>query len=163
MLKNNEPGRIATFYSYKGGTGRSMLVANTGWLLASAGDHVLMVDWDLEAPGLHRYMAPFLTDPQMTDANGLIVLVVAYAAEAVEPSSTTSPRSRDWYRDRADVLDYAVSINWKYSSGGTLSLLPAGRQGSAYAPKVNSFSWQNFYDRLGGHVFFGELRFRPYR
>ena len=158
MLKNSEPGRIATFYSYKGGTGRSMLVANSGWLLASAGYHVLMVDWDLEAPGLHRYMAPFLTDPQMTDANGLIDLVVAYAAEAVEPSSSSAPRSRDWYRDRADVLDYAVSINWKYSSGGTLSLLPAGRQGSAYATKVNSFSWQNFYDRLGGHVFFEALK-----
>ena len=54
MLKNTSRGEIATFYSYKGGTGRSMLVANTGWLLASAGYHVLMVDWDLEAPGLHR-------------------------------------------------------------------------------------------------------------
>ena len=47
-------GRIITFYSYKGGTGRSMALANIAWLMASAGRQVLVIDWDLEAPGLHR-------------------------------------------------------------------------------------------------------------
>ena len=28
-------GRILTFYSYKGGTGRSMAVANLAWVLAA--------------------------------------------------------------------------------------------------------------------------------
>src|ERR1019366_1440250 len=31
-------GRIITFYSYKGGTGRSMALANVGWILASLGE-----------------------------------------------------------------------------------------------------------------------------
>ena len=44
-------GRIITFYSYKGGTGRSMALANVAWLLASNGQRVLAIDWDLEAPG----------------------------------------------------------------------------------------------------------------
>jgi cellulose biosynthesis protein BcsQ len=30
-------GRIVTFYSYKGGTGRTMLLSNTAWILASTG------------------------------------------------------------------------------------------------------------------------------
>ena len=47
-------GRIVTFYSYKGGTGRSMALANVAWILASNGTRVLTIDWDLEAPGLHR-------------------------------------------------------------------------------------------------------------
>ena len=47
-------GRVLTFYSYKGGTGRSMALANVGWILASAGKRVLLIDWDFEAPGLHR-------------------------------------------------------------------------------------------------------------
>src|SRR5262245_52185610 len=115
------PGRIITFYSYKGGTGRSMLLANTAWLLANAGHNVLMVDWDLEAPGLHRYMSPFLTDPQVSDSNGLIDMVLAYATDAVQPSE--GPRPPDWISSRTDVLDYAVSVNWKYETGGTLSLL----------------------------------------
>src|SRR5581483_10947473 len=39
-------GRIVTFYSYKGGTGRSMALANVAWLLASGGRRVLVIDWD---------------------------------------------------------------------------------------------------------------------
>ena len=53
-------GQIVTFYSYKGGTGRTMAMANAAWILAADGHRVLTVDWDLEAPGLHRYLHPFL-------------------------------------------------------------------------------------------------------
>lgn len=61
-----DPGApIITFYSYKGGTGRSMSLANTAWILASNGCRVLVVDWDLEAPGLHRFFHPFLPDAEL--------------------------------------------------------------------------------------------------
>jgi hypothetical protein len=56
-----EPGIIYTFYSYKGGVGRTMALANVGVLLAltQTGEktqpRVLLVDWDLEAPGLDTY------------------------------------------------------------------------------------------------------------
>jgi hypothetical protein len=50
MSKNNSQGQIITFYSYKGGTGRSMILANVAWVLASNGKRVLTIDWDLEAP-----------------------------------------------------------------------------------------------------------------
>src|SRR5215469_5545181 len=67
------PGRIITFYSYKGGTGRSMALANVACLLArgvrgqigqsaTPDQRVLVIDWVLEAPGLHRYFGPFLAD-----------------------------------------------------------------------------------------------------
>lgn len=48
-------GRISTFYSYKGGVGRSFALANIAVLLARWGHSVLSVDWDLEAPGLDLY------------------------------------------------------------------------------------------------------------
>ena len=48
---------IYTFYSYKGGVGRSMAMANVGELFSQAGLNVLLVDWDLEAPGLERFFA----------------------------------------------------------------------------------------------------------
>ena len=57
--------RIVTFYSYKGGTGRSIALANVAWILAMNGNRVLVIDWDLEAPGLHRYFHPFLDDPSV--------------------------------------------------------------------------------------------------
>lgn len=52
-----EPTRtLVTFYSYKGGVGRSLALANVAWRLADRhGLRVLVVDWDLEAPGLHHY------------------------------------------------------------------------------------------------------------
>src|SRR5438874_11280472 len=67
-----EQGRIYTFYSYKGGTGRSMALANFAWIMAASGKRVLVIDWDLEAPGLHRYFRPFLTDPDLFETDGLI-------------------------------------------------------------------------------------------
>jgi hypothetical protein len=51
-------GEIITFYSYKGGTGRSMALANIAHILAwqlDSPNKVLAIDWDLEAPGLHKY------------------------------------------------------------------------------------------------------------
>ena len=53
-------GQVVTFYSYKGGTGRTMALANVAWILAANGKRVLVVDWDLESPGLHRFFAPFI-------------------------------------------------------------------------------------------------------
>jgi MinD-like ATPase involved in chromosome partitioning or flagellar assembly len=49
------PGSVITFYSFKGGVGRSMALANVAVLLARASNRVLCIDWDLEAPGLDRY------------------------------------------------------------------------------------------------------------
>jgi MinD-like ATPase involved in chromosome partitioning or flagellar assembly len=45
--------RTITFYSYKGGTGRTLAVANTARFLARFGYKVFVLDLDLEAPGLH--------------------------------------------------------------------------------------------------------------
>jgi MinD-like ATPase involved in chromosome partitioning or flagellar assembly len=46
---------IFTLYSYKGGVGRSMALANVAHWLYLRGLNVLMVDWDLEAPGLETF------------------------------------------------------------------------------------------------------------
>jgi predicted acylesterase/phospholipase RssA/tetratricopeptide (TPR) repeat protein len=46
---------IYTFYSYKGGVGRSMALANIAGAFHERGLRVLVVDWDLEAPGLEAY------------------------------------------------------------------------------------------------------------
>jgi MinD-like ATPase involved in chromosome partitioning or flagellar assembly len=55
-MTNEDFGEVTTFYSYKGGTGRSMALANVACLLAKPQKGwVLMIDWDLEAPGLHRF------------------------------------------------------------------------------------------------------------
>src|SRR5204863_7393525 len=88
-------GRIITFYSYKGGTGRTMALANVAWILASAGKKVLAADWDLEAPGLDRFFAPFLPVSPVANLSGVIDLVRAYEAHIMtEPVD----RSSGWPR-----------------------------------------------------------------
>ena len=151
-------GTIVTFYSYKGGVGRSMALANVAWILASAGKKVLMIDWDLEAPGLHRYLAPFLIDPDLESTEGLIDLVQEFALEAKTPLAEGEPGSGDWLEPLADVSRYAIEVDWEFPDGGSLDFVPAGKQDSSYASRVNFFNWKNFYERLGGGSFFERLK-----
>jgi MinD-like ATPase involved in chromosome partitioning or flagellar assembly len=44
---------VVSFYSYKGGVGRSVALMNTAQQLAASGRKIAMLDFDLEAPGLH--------------------------------------------------------------------------------------------------------------
>jgi Mrp family chromosome partitioning ATPase len=145
--------KIITFYSYKGGTGRSMALANVAWILASQGQRVLIMDWDLEAPGLHRYFHPFLLDKDLTSTRGLIDLVWDFATEAMTPV-LPEERKKGWHEEHANILRYAIAVRWRFrNEKGRIDLVPAGKQGSSYGSRVNSFNWQNFYERLGGGVF----------
>lgn len=45
--------KVVSFYSFKGGVGRSIALSNTAVLLARKGRRVVCVDFDLEAGGLH--------------------------------------------------------------------------------------------------------------
>ena len=177
---------IVTFYSYKGGTGRSMALANVAWILASNGKRVLAIDWDLEAPGLHRYFMPFLPDPKLLSpsSRGLINYFADFAIQAatplsepatLEPAPAQSPtvgRTDAWYGEWAEnILRYATSLDWKFDRAGLLNLIPAGRQDRHYRSLVNNFNWPNFYERLGGgplleairERFASRLRLRPDR
>src|SRR5271165_2626393 len=150
-------GQIVTFYSYKGGTGRSMALANTAWILASRKKRVLVIDWDLEAPGLYRYFTPFLVDRELTATKGVIEFVRNFAIRSATPPAST-PLKPDWFFSIADIVDYAVSIRWKHFSPGTLDLVAAGQQDSSYGTRVNSFDWDDFYEKRGGGAFLEKAR-----
>jgi hypothetical protein len=150
------PGRIITFYSYKGGTGRSMALANVAWVLASNGKRVLTIDWDLEAPGLHRYFRPFLSDPEMAERPGLIDFFFDFLEAArFEGGERRSESHSDvpWYVEHADLLPYSASLEHDFPQEGLLDLVSAGQQGPSYGARVNSFQWTEFYERFGGGVF----------
>jgi len=157
-MAESAPGKIITFYSYKGGTGRTMNLANIAWILASNGKRVLAIDWDLEAPGLHRYFYPYLTDKALTSSDGVMEFVVAFAIEAVTPDPESQPSPDDWYLPYANILRYAKSLNWKFPGRGTLDFIPAGRQDQTYARRVNTFDWEAFYNRLGGGLLIEEAK-----
>jgi hypothetical protein len=100
---------IYTFYSYKGGVGRSMAVANIAELLVEAGLSVIIVDWDLEAPGLERFFP--VDSTKVLEQPGLMDMLLGYKMRLTQPPQAT-PRSpedrRSWYYDRLE--DYLVEI-----------------------------------------------------
>src|SRR5262249_54161088 len=51
-----------------------------------------------------------------------------------------------------------ISIEWGFPAGGILHFVPAGKQDSAYALRVNSFDWQAFYERLGGGILLEKVK-----
>lgn len=151
-------GKIITFYSYKGGTGRTMALANVAWILASRGKKILAVDWDLEAPGLHSYFRPFLRDRELTSPpGGVIDLVTEFAVEATTPEEDKE-RDPHWHLRLADIRRYAASLSWEFPGEGTIDFVSSGRQGPSYAPRVTSFDWYGFYSQLGGGVFLEAVR-----
>ena len=95
-MSDSVGGRVITFYSYKGGTGRSMALAHVAWILASSGKKVLAIDWDLEAPGLHRFFGAFLPDKELKFSEGVIDFVVNYSAAALD---TAAPANTGLDRD----------------------------------------------------------------
>jgi cellulose biosynthesis protein BcsQ/tetratricopeptide (TPR) repeat protein len=136
-------GRIATFYSFAGGSGCTMALANVAWILAANGRRVLAVDWDLESPGLHKYFDHFLDDPGEAwpeEALGVSDLIRRFErAGAHEP-----PRPRP--------------LSWEhFPPGGGIDYLPAGRHDPAFTPGLGAMDWDAFYAK-GGGLFFDALR-----
>jgi cellulose biosynthesis protein BcsQ len=154
-------GKIITFYSYKGGTGRSMALANVAWLLASNGMKVCVVDWDLEAPGLHRYFKPFLVDHDLFATDGLIDAFWRAAGQAFTPAKGDSSEItlRKFTLDTLDVdlEDYITPLDWDFGASGGIDFIGAGRQGATYSERVNTFDWGHFYS-LGGGGLLDEVR-----
>src|SRR5258708_19414975 len=101
-------GRIITFYSYKGGTGRTMALANVAWILAANGHKVLAVDWDLEGPGLHRFVHPFLDTSALESNPGVIELINKYSIAATATDNGRDPHSHAHY---PRALDYPPPLN----------------------------------------------------
>lgn len=60
--------KVAAFYSYADGVGRSCMVANISLILASQGHRILVVDLDRGAPSLYRYLSAFLPEGSTAQA-----------------------------------------------------------------------------------------------
>lgn len=123
-----------------------MSLANMAWVLATHGKRVLVVDWDLEAPGVHRYFHPFLADPLQQESDGLIDRLWAYV-NAIPDGAVR--RQAEW----AGMSQSTQKLALPLSNGGTIDLLGAGRQDETYTTKVGNFDWSTFYARLGGKGF----------
>ncbi|NUP23145.1 MAG: AAA family ATPase [Streptomyces sp.] len=149
---------IVTFYSYKGGVGRSMALANIADQLARSGMRVLMVDFDLEAPGLEHFFP--IEHERVRGREGLLDLLLAFKYAMSVAASSADEGEEDAYRD----LDrYICNVYPRRSDGGRLDLLAAGlrqtdEQITRYGSELRRFDWQDFYYVWSGELFFEWFR-----
>src|ERR1035438_2215790 len=100
MSQEQAKATFITFYSFKGGVGRSMALINTAGILAGRrGFRVLVLDLDLEAPGL-SYLNPELPDvspaeaqPQLPLQPGFVDLLADAKQHGQEAHLFTLPAS----------------------------------------------------------------------
>lgn len=126
-----------TFYSFKGGVGRSLAAANVAAELSAQGRSVLLVDFDLEAPGL----ATFRDFEAAEDSSGVVEYVTEYLASGQAP----------------DVREFVRQCSFSHE-GGPIWLMPAGRKDPGYSSRLQSISWDALYANHDGYLFFEDLR-----
>lgn len=132
----NPRGTVTAFYSYKGGTGRTMALANAAVLLAreGAGD-VLMIDWDLEAPGLHRFFPE--VEAEATGTPGVLELF-----EHAWGESEDEKLDADAFWQELGLHRIPTKTEER-----ALHMIMAGDLGETYGSRVNHFDWRRLFDR----------------
>src|SRR5437588_11644864 len=116
---------VITFYSFKGGVGRTMALVNVAAELARRGRKVLVVDFDLEAPGLETYK--HLRPPKPLP--GIVEYVTEFRRTQQVPN----------------LLDYLYEVKPIGKKGGRLWVMPAGRRDQAYRSALTNLDWQRLY------------------
>jgi cellulose biosynthesis protein BcsQ len=143
-----EPGIVYTFYSYKGGVGRTMALANVGVLLALTGKaeqtrpRVLLVDWDLEAPGLDTYFE--LIEAKDKTSNYATTPGVVDLLEAQQKGESLSWRE---CLNRISFPDGVVDFISAGKKEGSLGLVPD------YGTRVQRLDWSKLFKehRIGNY------------
>ena len=125
---------ICTFYSFKGGVGRSMALVNVAVDLAQRGRRVLAVDFDLEAPGLDTF--PVLSPVQPTP--GLVEFVARYLDTDVAP-------------DVREFIGVSPAVD-------NLLVMPSGAAQTGYASNFGKIDWQALYAERDGYLLFEDLK-----
>lgn len=83
------------FFSIKGGVGRSTALAATAWHLAQAGKRVLVLDLDLESPGLSSALLPPERQPMYGITDWLVEDLVDNGDAVFDSMVATSNLSHD--------------------------------------------------------------------
>jgi MinD-like ATPase involved in chromosome partitioning or flagellar assembly len=114
-----------------------MALVNVGMQLAREGRRVLLVDMDLEAPGLHTYehLKP------VAAAKGVVDFIADYWRTGIAPV----------------VSDYVYTPSIK-DMRGTISVMPTGLQDEKYGMRLNSLDWPTLYRERDGYLLFEDLK-----
>lgn len=158
-------GEVITFYSFKGGVGRTMGLANLAALYAQQSRRVLALDFDFEAPGLHRYFLNPRDEGQPLRHSPLEPRqgILNYWRFVFDELERLYPEGEGFDTDEVqkqlpaqlgkwlDAGEYIYEIeifdpNTKALAPEKVRFIPAARFDDTYPELVRSFDWQRLYD-----------------
>jgi len=123
-----------TFYSYKGGVGRTMSLTNVAALLAKKGRRVLLIDFDLEAPGLDSFEGLGCAKA----CPGVVEYVTKYLDTGKAPN----------------IEDYVQECTpERRHLRGKLWLMPSGKKDAQYNRERAKINWTDLYEKYDGEQF----------
>lgn len=111
---------VVAFYSFKGGVGRSTSAALTALTLAREGKRVVVIDLDLEAPGIEGSFG--VSEGEITAG------VVDFLLERAIAGEDYSPNMDDFV---LPISDQEIT-----ASGGSLVIVPAGKLDDTYMERL---------------------------
>lgn len=136
--------KTITFYSYKGGVGRSLALSNVAMRLSEFNKKVCIIDFDIEAPGIQFKFKNF--SRPITINRGLVDYVYEFSCEG---------------KISNNIKDYVTQLRPKNSVFKPIDIIAAGNiDDMNYWKKLSSIKWaEMFYDENGqGLRFFLDLK-----
>jgi MinD-like ATPase involved in chromosome partitioning or flagellar assembly len=123
-----------TFYSYKGGVGRTLAMVNTAAYLVRKGKNVVLLDFDLEAPGLDEF-------DELKKVKGSPG-IVEYVDEYIKTKK--APKIDSYVHDpRIENETFR----------GKLRIMPSGKKDESYNKKRENINWSALYEDFDGEMF----------
>lgn len=127
---------FVTFYSYKGGVGRTLALANIAYAFSVNEQEpckVLVWDFDLEAPGLEKMLGTKWGNRK----EGFVDIVNHYLKTA----------------DISSIFNYIHPTNYK-----NIDILPAGYIDKNYVNKLDYINWPMMYEQAMGYDFIKKIK-----
>lgn len=142
-----------TFYSFKGGVGRSMALFNVAGILAGRGFRVLVIDFDLEAPGISYLLRN--QAPQHPALAGLVDLLEGAVrdGDAADLFKCTPSEVIDAY-----THPYALPTDLIRDPDGELRILPAGILDERYQRRLDVLDLPGLYREGHGKPLMEEFK-----
>ena len=140
-------GKTIVFYSYKGGVGRTMALVNIACLMAKQGKKILLIDWDLEAPGLHSYFPSV-----QNETLGLVDIITdvkMFLQNNNEEKDEEHQNNKEEYeifleKNLTKYISKSVKIN---KSIFKVDIIKAGKFNEEYVSKLEAINWMEFYKK----------------
>ncbi len=139
---------VTTFYSYKGGVGRTLALVNVAYELAASGQKVLVVDFDLEAPAIHSGTWGKSGEGRSHEvgrAHSTHQGIVEYVRRFMRTM-------------RAPQAEHHIVDATPADCAGKIELMPSGALNDDYGRRLGAIDWNELYLKYDGYVMFEDLR-----